>query len=119
MNCEGDPTETCGGQALIDLYNFTGTYPIGSSVVPSSGEWASIGCYRYSLAFTLSNMCINHFESDSISSRTLERSVDAGSTTVQSCVNACQSQMFTIAGLEYADECCMSCFICDEIAMAD
>ena len=54
MNCEGDPTETCGGPALLDVYNFTGTYPIGASVVPSSGEWASLGCYRYALAFTSS-----------------------------------------------------------------
>ncbi|KAF8258450.1 WSC domain-containing protein [Lactarius quietus] len=88
MACEGDPTELCGGSALLDLYNFTGTYPIGASVVPSSGEWNSLGCY-----------------SDSVSSRTLERSVDAGSTTVESCVSACQSQMFTVAGLEYAQEC--------------
>ena len=51
-------------------------------------------------------MSIDHFESDTVSSRTLERSVDAGSTTVESCVGACQSQSFTIAALEYADECC-------------
>ena len=53
-------------------------------------------------------MCIDHLESDSVSERTLERSVDAGSTTVESCVSACQSQLFTIAGLEYAKECCRS-----------
>ena len=53
-------------------------------------------------------MSIDHLESDSVSSRTLERSVDAGSITVESCVSACQSQMFTIAGLEYAQECCKS-----------
>ncbi|KAN0133552.1 WSC domain containing protein [Lactarius tabidus] len=88
MGCEGNPAELCGGPALLDLYNFTGTYPIGASVVPAAGEWNSLGCY-----------------SDTVSSRTLERSVDAGSTTVESCVSACQSQMFTIAGLEYAQEC--------------
>jgi hypothetical protein len=52
MGCEGNPNELCGGPALLDLYNFTGTYPIGASVVPSSGAWTSIGCYRYGLAFT-------------------------------------------------------------------
>jgi hypothetical protein len=51
-------------------------------------------------------MSIDRLGSDTVSSRTLERSVDAGSTTVESCVSACQSQMFTIAGLEYAQECC-------------
>ena len=45
-------------------------------------------------------------ESDLVSSRTLERRVNVGSVTVESCVSACQSQSFTIAGLEYAQECC-------------
>ena len=52
MGCEGDPTEACGGPALLNLYNFTGTYPIGASVVPAVGEWNSLGCYRYAPAFT-------------------------------------------------------------------
>ena len=109
MGCEGNPAETCGGPALLNLYNFTGTYPIGASVVPAAGEWNSLGCYRYVSTFThLVCMCINHLESDSVSERTLGRSVDAGSTTVESCVNACQSQLFTFAGLEYAEECCRS-----------
>ena len=53
-------------------------------------------------------MNIDRLESDSVSSRTLERSVNPGSVTVESCVSTCQSQMFTIAGIEYAQECCMS-----------
>jgi len=88
MGCEGNPAELCGGPALLDLYNFTGTHTGGASVVPAVGEWNSLGCY-----------------SDTVSSRTLQRSVGAGSVTVESCVSACQSQMFTIAGLEYAQEC--------------
>jgi len=88
MGCQGDPTELCGGSALFDLYNFTGTYPIGASVVPAAGGWSSRGCY-----------------SDLVSSRTLERRVDAGNVTVESCIPACQEESFTIAGLEYAQEC--------------
>ncbi|KAI9449279.1 WSC domain-containing protein [Lactarius psammicola] len=88
MACQGDPSELCGGPALLDLYNFTGTYPIGASVVAAVDGWTSRGCY-----------------SDLVSSRTLERRVDAGNVTVESCVSACQSQSFTIAGLEYAQEC--------------
>jgi hypothetical protein len=38
---------------------------------------------------------------------------------VESCVSACQSQMFTIAGLEYAKECCMSDPYNDEMAQAN
>ena len=53
-------------------------------------------------------MFIDHPESDLVSSRTLERSVGAGNVTVELCVSACQSQSFTTAGLEYAQECCGS-----------
>ena len=51
MNCQGAPAELCGGPALLDLYNFTGTYPIGASVVPAAGGLTSRGCFRYDLAF--------------------------------------------------------------------
>ena len=49
MGCQGNATETCGGPALLNVYNFTGTYPVGASVVPSVtlGTWTSQGCYRY------------------------------------------------------------------------
>ena len=59
-------------------------------------------------------MSIDRLESDSVSTRTLERRVDAESVTVESCVSACQSQMFTIAGLEYAQECCRSSYLSDD-----
>ncbi|KAH9032989.1 WSC domain-containing protein [Lactarius pseudohatsudake] len=88
MGCQGAPTESCGGSDRLSLYNFTGTYPVGASVVAAAGGWTSRGCY-----------------SDSPSMRALERRIDAGNVTVESCVSACQSQSFTIAGLEYAQEC--------------
>ena len=53
-------------------------------------------------------MILNHPLSDLVSSRTLERSVNAGNVTVESCVSACQAESFTMAGLEYAQECCKS-----------
>jgi hypothetical protein len=34
--------------------------------------------------------------------------VDAGNTTVESCVAACQAQEFSLAGVEYGKECCVS-----------
>ena len=75
--------------------------------MPTVGEWNSLGCYRYARPLPKSLfMRIDRLESDTVSSRTLERSVDAGSMTVESCVSACQSQAFAIAGLEYASECC-------------
>ncbi|KAI9449281.1 hypothetical protein BJY52DRAFT_1227867 [Lactarius psammicola] len=80
MACQGNPNEICGGPALLDLYNFTGTYPIGASVVAAVDGWTSRGCY-----------------SDSVPSRTLVRRIDIGNVTVES--------RSLIAGLEYAQEC--------------
>ncbi|KAH9161006.1 WSC domain-containing protein [Lactarius sanguifluus] len=88
MPCQGNPTELCGGAGRLNVYKFKGTYPIGAFVVKNAGGWKSHGCY-----------------SDSTSSRTLERRVDPGDVTVESCVSTCQSQSFTIAGLEFGQEC--------------
>jgi hypothetical protein len=44
--------------------------------------------------------------SDSTSARALQVLVDAGNTTVESCVAACQDQQFTLAGVEFGRECC-------------
>jgi len=90
MGCQGNAGETCGGPALLNVYNFTGTYPVGASVVPSVtlGTWTSQGCY-----------------SDTVASRTLERRVDVSNVTVEACIKECFVQSFTIAGLEYAQEC--------------
>ena len=46
--------------------------------------------------------------SDSVSARALQVMVDAGNTTVESCVAACQAQEFSLAGVEYGRECCTS-----------
>ena len=46
--------------------------------------------------------------SDSVGARALQVMVDAGSTTVESCVAACQAQGFSLAGVEFGRECCAS-----------
>ena len=111
MGCQGNASETCGGPALLNVYNFTGAYPVGASVVPSVtlGTWTSQGCYRYGThprAVIL--MCVNAncSQSDTVASRTLERRVDVSNVTVEACIKTCFVQSFTIAGLEYAQECC-------------
>ena len=48
----------------------------------------------------------NCSHSDSVASRTLERRVDLSNVTVEACIKECLIQSFTIAGLEYAQECC-------------
>ena len=41
-----------------------------------------------------------------MASRTLERRFDVSNVTVEACIRECFVQSFTIAGLEYAQECC-------------
>ena len=61
------------------------------------------------LSISTLSVSIDFLESDLVSSRTLERRVDVvGSMTVELCIPACQAESFTIAGLEYAQECCRS-----------
>ncbi|KAI0065083.1 WSC-domain-containing protein [Artomyces pyxidatus] len=92
MGCEGNSSELCGGSAMLDVYQYTGTFPVGGSVVPFAGAWISQGCF-----------------SDSTSQRTLQRRVDVGNVTVESCTAECQAESsntgFTIAGLESGQEC--------------
>ena len=44
--------------------------------------------------------------SDSTGGRALEAVVDAGDTTVESCVAACQAKGYFLAGVEFGRECC-------------
>jgi len=50
--------------------------------------------------------------SDSTGGRALEAVVDAGDTTVESCVAACQAKGYFLAGVEFGRECCeFSCLL--------
>ena len=57
---------------------------------------------------TYPSVIADDVSSDSVSARALQVTVDAGSTTVESCVAACQNQGFSLAGVEYGRECCAS-----------
>ncbi|KAH9023807.1 WSC domain-containing protein [Lactarius hengduanensis] len=90
--CPGNPLEVggCGGKELNNPVASTyrkinATIP---ALVPSVGLWNGLGCYN-----------------DSVSARALQERVEAGNTTVESCVAACQAQGFTLAGLEFGREC--------------
>lgn len=89
MACDGNAGETCGGPNRLSLYSSTGSGGGGTS---SSG-WTSLGCYT-----------------DSVSARTLTTSetVPGGTNamTNELCQTACLGAGYSIAGTEYAGECC-------------
>ncbi|TFY75770.1 hypothetical protein EWM64_g8241 [Hericium alpestre] len=107
MVCSGNSSEFCGGPNRLNVYNYTGTDlpPVsnpgggggggggGTPVFPVTsglpGTWNYSACYV-----------------DNASGRVFSDQLpDNANTTVQSCVNACIGLNFTVAGIEFADQC--------------
>jgi len=104
MVCAGNSSEVCGGPNRLNVYNYTGTNlptnpnpppppPGGGNVFPvTSGlpaPWNYSACYV-----------------DNAFGRVLEYTQDSSNNmTVEACVATCQSQNFTLAGLEYTSQC--------------
>lgn len=92
-----------GGPTTVSSKTITSTSPPPTTLTtktsgttssaPTSSAWAFLGCYT-----------------DSISSRTLGQRFDvsggAGSTTIEGCQAICHANGYSLAGVEYADECC-------------
>ncbi|GJE95267.1 copper radical oxidase [Phanerochaete sordida] len=107
MVCAGNSSEFCGGPNRLNVYNFTGTItnpapPNGggggggggsSSVVPvTSGlptNWTYGACY-------VDNAFGRIFQTELPDNQNL---------TVESCVASCNSQNFTLAGMEFSVQC--------------
>ena len=93
MGCYGNTTESCGGPNRLTLFynNATTTAPPTTSLGTTTG-WASIGCF-----------------SDSTAARTLTYAQGVpngpGGMSVEQCTSACQAGGYTLAGVEYAQEC--------------
>lgn len=85
MPCNGNATEACGGPNRLDVYGFGQK----SSITP---QWTSLGCY-----------------SDSVQTRTLKQGMPviggAANMTQENCQDACAAGSYTLAGVEYAQEC--------------
>jgi len=101
MACAGNAAETCGGPNRLDLYSYgsggtaptsTKTSTSASATATSSAGWNFRGCYT-----------------DSVAARSLSHgeipSGGAATMTIEACQSLCQGLGYTLAGLEYADEC--------------
>ncbi|KAF5341565.1 hypothetical protein D9757_014740 [Collybiopsis confluens] len=119
-----DPTVSTQSALGADMYNYTGNNlpPIatggggggGAPVFPvTSGlptPWKYIACYVYVLSLHLLTSLrldsIDFTASDGAHGRVFE--FDEGgnpNNTVQECINLCASQNFSVAGMEFSDEC--------------
>ena len=90
MACGGNASEACGGPNRLNLFSSQTAPPV---VNPGPPGWTSLGCYN-----------------DSVNARTLPNTVaTAGgqnAMTVALCLSACQQAGYSLAGVEYANECC-------------
>jgi hypothetical protein len=100
MACAGNSSETCGGPFRLDLYHYGGTPPTSTTTSSSASptptvarSWTFLGCYT-----------------DNVSGRALPHgeAVPGGSNymTNDACQASCLAAGYSIAGTEYAGECC-------------
>jgi hypothetical protein len=63
-------------------------------------------CVRFLISLTWPNCRANLYHSDNAYGRILSYGTPASNTnTVTSCINACQAAGFTLAGMEFGQEC--------------
>ncbi|KAL2069825.1 hypothetical protein VTL71DRAFT_14504 [Oculimacula yallundae] len=90
MTCKGNSGEFCGDAIALNLYSYQGATPVAATqsgqTLPSN--WASLGCYT-----------------DDVKARGLSVSLNLASLTIEKCVNACASKGYSVAGVEYGQEC--------------
>jgi hypothetical protein len=96
MHCAGNTGEICGGPNRLNLYSYSAssTTTSQSSSPTATGNplpgWTFLGCYT-----------------DSVNTRSLPNQVPvSGGLTNEGCQNACLAAGYSIAGTEYAGECC-------------
>lgn len=110
MVCAGNSSEFCGGPNRLNVYNYTGSLPSGPSN-PGGGNgggggggagsgvspvesglptgWTYAACYV-----------------DNAFGRIFQTQLpDDPNLTVESCVSSCNSQNFTLAGMEFSTQC--------------
>lgn len=84
----GNQLEYCGGSLALNVYRFNSSAP-DSIVVPSYNGWSYSNCYQ-----------------DSVSSRSLPVTMQvSGPMTVELCLDACHSAGYSVAGVEWSQEC--------------
>jgi hypothetical protein len=102
MACSGDSTQTCGGPSRMNLFK-AGTTVQGPANPTVSG-WNYTGCWT-----------------DNTNGRALGSSTTASSTmTIEMCTSYCGGKGYTMAGVEYGQECwCASSWTASSTQAAD
>ncbi|KAG2002470.1 hypothetical protein CC2G_004661 [Coprinopsis cinerea AmutBmut pab1-1] len=98
MPCAGNGSQLCGGPDRLNIYNYTGTALPPGGGVPGGPQpveeglpepWTYGGCWV-----------------DNANGRVFTHGMGTSPTqTVQTCIAACQTANFTLAGIEFGVEC--------------
>ncbi|KAK0449009.1 uncharacterized protein EV420DRAFT_787296 [Desarmillaria tabescens] len=88
MACTGNTLQLCGGPSRLNLFWSGATPPPPPTIVPSVGNWTSLGCY-----------------SDNVDGRALTVGMDVTDVTIETCTSACFSSGYQFAGTEYSAQC--------------
>jgi hypothetical protein len=90
MACKGNSNETCGAGNRLNVFWSGVSPPPAPATLPSTGNWTSLGCYKYearSLVFLGANVW---FPSDTAANRALGVTMATqGSVSIESCTTAC------------------------------
>ncbi|KAJ7068678.1 WSC domain-containing protein [Mycena amicta] len=85
MPCSGDVTERCGAGNFLDLYWNGEPLPVAPATV---GTWQYQGCFA-----------------DNVNSRALPHRQTISGVTIETCTAACKASGYSVAGLEFGQEC--------------
>ncbi|KAF9484627.1 copper radical oxidase [Pholiota conissans] len=112
MVCQGNSSEFCGGPNRLNVYNYTGTDLVGGGGGGggTGGGGGGGGTTVAGVVPVLSGLptgwAYNSCWVDNAFGRIFPVGLGGSpTTTVQSCIAQCIAQNFTIAGMEFADEC--------------
>ncbi|KAL7277999.1 hypothetical protein ACG7TL_007952 [Trametes sanguinea] len=103
MACNGNSSEFCGGPNRLNVYNFTGTLPGPPDQNPGGPGPIDVNPVKAGLPTPWSYAaCYVDNAFGRIMSTQLP---DNQQVTVESCIISCQSQNFSLAGLEFGVQC--------------
>lgn len=103
MTCAGNSSEFCGGPNRLNVYNFTGT---GLPPQGGGGDEVVLATVFPVIGGLPTGWAYNACWIDNAHGRILDTVIPGNpDNTVEICIEACAQQNFTVAGMEYADEC--------------
>lgn len=118
MNCQGNSGELCGGANRLNVYQYNSTGTSSTTTSASSGGGATSATSTPTPSSSVNATAILPFKYQGCytdannSGRALAyQQPDNSTLTVESCIAMCTALNYTIAGMEYADQCFCDDFI--------